>query len=61
MQGMLIQLNLSEEEIRALNYKRFREKSLILQKRLHALYLKSAMGLSNEYIGQTVDAHRVTA
>jgi uncharacterized protein YdaL len=35
LQGMLIQLNLSEEEIRVLNYKRFREKSPILQKKLH--------------------------
>jgi hypothetical protein len=44
---MLIQLNLSEEEIRVLNYKRFWESQPILQKRLHALYLKSVI-MSNE-------------
>ena len=55
---MLIQMNLSAEEIRELNYKRFREKSPIIQKRLHAIYLKSVMGLSNSYIGKMLDAHR---
>ncbi|KAA6334112.1 hypothetical protein EZS27_017542 [termite gut metagenome] len=55
---MLIQMNLSEEEIRLLNYKRFREDNPIIQKRLHAVYLKSQMPLSNEYIGVIVDAHR---
>ncbi|GHV09005.1 hypothetical protein FACS1894160_4220 [Bacteroidia bacterium] len=55
---MLIQMNLSEEEIRVLNYKRFREETPILQKRLHAVYLKSQMSLSNESIGLILDAHR---
>jgi hypothetical protein len=32
---MLIQTDLSEDEIRALNYKRFRENNPILQIRLH--------------------------
>jgi hypothetical protein len=41
MQRMLIQMNLSENEIRALNYKRFRENNPTLQKRLHAVYLKN--------------------
>ncbi|KAA6305352.1 hypothetical protein EZS27_042996, partial [termite gut metagenome] len=56
--SMLIQMNLSEEEIRLLNYKRFREDNPLIQKRLHAVYLKSQMSLSNEYIGLIVDAHR---
>jgi transposase len=55
---MLIQMNLSEEEIRVLNYKRFKEENPIIQKRLHAVYLKSQMCLSNEYIGMILDAHR---
>ncbi|KAA6344522.1 hypothetical protein EZS27_007837 [termite gut metagenome] len=56
--SMLIQMNLSEEEIRNLNYKRFREADPLVQKRLHAVYLKSQMPLSNEYIGVILDAHR---
>ena len=55
---MLIQLNLSEDEIRELNYKRFRESQPLLQKRLHALYLKSTMQISNEYIANILDSHR---
>ncbi|KAA6315875.1 hypothetical protein EZS27_033734, partial [termite gut metagenome] len=34
---MFIQMNLSEEEIRLLNYKRFREANPLIQKRLHAV------------------------
>jgi transposase len=55
---MLIQMNLSEEEIQVLNYKRFREFQPILQKRLHVVYLKSKLQMSNESIGVIVDAHR---
>jgi hypothetical protein len=33
---MLTQMNLSEEEIRALSYKRFRALNPMIQKRLHA-------------------------
>lgn len=53
-----MQMNLFTEEIRELNYKRFREKSPIIQKRLHAVYLKSVMVLSNSYIGEGPDTHR---
>jgi transposase len=55
---MLIQMNLSEEEIRVLNYKRFREKSPQIQKRLHAVYLKAALQMSNSHIAMILDAHR---
>ena len=55
---MLIQLNLSEDEIRALNYKRFRESQTLIQKRFHAIYLKSTMQISNEYIANILDSHR---
>jgi hypothetical protein len=55
---MLIPMNLSEEEIRVLNYKRFHEENPVLQKRLHAVYLKSQMSLSNACIGKIVEAYR---
>jgi hypothetical protein len=55
---MLIQMNLSEEEIRALGYKRFRALNPMIQKRLHAVYLKAKLGLSNAFIGEVPDARR---
>lgn len=55
---MLIQLNLSEDEIRELNYKRFREIQPLIQKRLHTVYLKSKLRISNEHIAIILDAHR---
>jgi transposase len=55
---MLIQMNLSEKEIRVLIYKRFREANPLIQKSLHAVYFKSQMPLSNEYIGLILDVHR---
>jgi transposase len=55
---MLIQMNLSEDEIRELNYKRFREKSPQIQKRLHAVYLKAKLQMSNRHIALILDAHR---
>jgi transposase len=58
MPSMLIQMNLSEDEIRELNYKRFRENKPILQKRLHAVYIKATMRVSNEFIGSLLDVHR---
>jgi transposase len=51
-------MNLSEDEIRVLNYKRFREKSPIIQKRLHAVCLKVVMNMSNNHIAMILDAHR---
>jgi prenyltransferase beta subunit len=58
MPSMLIQMNLSEDEIRKLNYKRFRENKPILQKRLHAVYIKVTMSVSNEFISSLLDVHR---
>ena len=55
---MLIQMNLSEEEIRAPGYKRFRALNPMIQKRLHAVYLKAKLGLSNAFIGEVPDARR---
>jgi transposase len=54
---MLTLINLSKDEIRELNYKRFRESKPILQKRLHAVYIKATMSLSNEIIGKLPDVH----
>lgn len=54
---MLIKLNLSEEEIRALNYERYHYPSPKTQKRLHAVYLKASKNLTNKEIGYLLDIH----
>jgi transposase len=58
MQAMLIQMNLSEDEIRELNYKRFHENHPMLQKRLHAVYLKASLSMSSKQIALIVDVRR---
>lgn len=51
-------MNPSEDEIRELNYKRFREVRPVIQKRLHSVYLKSRLKMSNESIATILDVHR---
>jgi transposase len=53
---MLTKLNLSEEEIRRLNYERFHYPCAKTQKRLHAVYLK-AVGYTNIDTGKMLDIH----
>jgi hypothetical protein len=55
---MLAQMKLSEDEIRKLNYKRYSQNKPIIQKRLHAVYMKGSMSLSNEFISRLLDVHR---
>jgi len=54
---MLTKLNLSEEEIRRLNYERFHYPCPKIQKRLHTVYLKATQGMSNIQIGKLLDIH----
>jgi transposase len=55
---MLTVLKLSSEELNKLNYERYHYPCPIVQKRLHCIYIKSALGYSNEKTGQLMDAHR---
>ncbi len=52
----MLSLNLSESEIRVLNYERFRHRSPIVQKRLHVIYLRS-LGYNNQQISECMDVH----
>ena len=47
----MLQLNLSKAEIKMLNYERFYYPSPIIQKRIHAVYMKSTIKATNTTIG----------
>jgi hypothetical protein len=51
-------LKFNSEEIEALNYERYYYPCPIVQKRLHAVYLKAILNMPNKAIGLIVDAHR---
>lgn len=51
-------INLSTSETDKLNYERYHYPDPVIQKRLHAVYLKAAFIMSNEEIGRIVDASR---
>src|SRR5438093_4869607 len=55
---MLTKLNLSSEELDALNYERYYYPCPLVQKRLHGVYIKATTGLSNEMVALAVDSHR---
>jgi hypothetical protein len=55
---MLIQMNLSEDEIRELNYKIFKENNPQIQKRLLAVYLKAFFFINNEFLAKVLYVHR---
>ena len=57
-QKMLTKLNLSSEELRELNYERYHYPCPMMQKRLHAVYIKVVVGFFNEMVGVVVNAHR---
>ncbi|MDX9909850.1 MAG: IS630 family transposase, partial [Mariniphaga sp.] len=52
--------NISEAEIQQLNYERYKYPCPIIQKRIHAVYLKATIGMTNITIGKIVDLHRDT-
>jgi transposase len=49
--------NLSQADIERLNYERFHYPCPMVQKRIHAVYLKYTLGGSNELIGCICDLH----
>jgi transposase len=57
---MLTTLKVNPQEIETLNYERYYYPCPIIQKRLHALYIKATLNFSNEDVGKIVDAHRNT-
>ena len=54
----MLQLNLSKAEIQRLNYERFYYPCPIVQKRLHAVYLKAVFEISNTMIGHITGLKR---
>jgi hypothetical protein len=54
----MLQLNLSETEIQRLNYERYYYPCPIVQKRIHALYIKATTNMPNEMIGVLVGLNR---
>lgn len=54
----MLLINLSEAEIQRLNYERYHYPCPMIQKRIHAVYIKASSGMSNEMIGRLVDLHR---
>src|SRR5690349_3517220 len=55
---MLTVKNLNSEELMALNYERYHYPCPVIQKRLHAVYIKAVTGFSNEMVAIAVDSHR---
>lgn len=53
----MLLINISDAEIRQLNYERFYYPCPIVQKRIHAVYLKAAFGLPDTMIGQLTGDH----
>ncbi len=54
---MLTKLMLNSEELAKLNYERYYYPCPIVQKRLHAVYLKAYASLSNKEISIIAGAH----
>lgn len=54
----MLRLNLSDAEIQVLNYERFYYPCPIVQKRIHAVYIKATVGLSDTVIAQLTGLHR---
>ena len=54
---MLTKLMLNSEELAELNYERYHYPCPVVQKRLHALYIKASTDLSNKKVSFIVGAH----
>ena len=54
----MLPINLSETEIQQLNYERYYYLCPIVQKRIHAVYIKAVTNMSNEMIGTVVGLSR---
>ncbi len=56
----MLTLHISEAEIKRLNYERYHNPNTIVQKRCHALYIKSQFSFTHEKIGRIVGIHKDT-
>ena len=56
----MLTLQISETDIEILRYERYHYPCPLVQKRLHALYLKATSTLSHQQIAQLVGIHRST-
>lgn len=54
----MLQLNLSETEIQRLNYERYYYPVPLVQKRIHAVYVKASTTMSNKAVGRIVGLSR---
>ena len=54
----MLQLNPSKTEIQRLNYERYHYPCPLVQKRMHAVYLKTITNMSNKRIGTLVGLSR---
>lgn len=54
----MLRLNLSKTEIQKLNYERYYFPCPLVQKRIHAVFLKASFTMYNKQIGQIVGLHR---
>lgn len=54
----MLQINISNAEIHRLNYERYHYPCPVVQKRIHAVYMKATVTLSNTAIGQLTGLHR---
>ena len=54
----MLPINLNETEIQVLNYERYYYPCPMVQKRLHAIYMKATSDLSNVKIGELSGLHR---
>ena len=57
---MLTKMNLSEGEIRRLNYERFHYPCAKVQKKMHAVYLHAALGYTKVETGKILSVHHNT-
>lgn len=53
----MLTLQLSKEEIALLNYERFSYPCPLIQKRIHCVYLKATLKLTNKLIGEICNLH----
>ncbi len=54
---MPTQLQISQADLQALDKQRYQEKQALVQRRLHCVYVKASMQLSNEMIGKLFGVH----
>lgn len=56
----MLSLNISSEDLSLIEYERYHNPSVLIQKRLHTLYLKSETDLKHKQIAEAVGIHKDT-